>query len=175
MHACSTTHLFHYFFSDDTAAVESILARGLRPLSDFPESERWQQLEEEVPGFYPRLYEMIAQRVLQRPYTNSGVFITPIDFRVVDGTHLSDKPRFRIPVERLVADESVITYVIDDERISLPFTEGNLKSTAETWDVDMVRAWFGLDQTKVFFYVPQVAAYQGQIPVSEADFESFDS
>jgi hypothetical protein len=172
MEACSTTHLFHYFFSDDTSAREAMERDGLRPLSDFPDSERWQQLEAQMPGFYRNLYGMIAEPVLGRPYENSGVFITPIDFRVVLGTYLSDKPRYRIPIDRISGSDAVITYVIDDERSNLPFTSEHLTSVSELWDEAMIRDWFGRDQTKVFFYVPQVATYQGRITVGAGDFES---
>jgi hypothetical protein len=145
---------------------------GLRPLSDFPESERWQQLEAQMPGFYRNLYAMIAEPVLGRPYENSGVFITPIDFRVVTNTYLSDKPRYRIPIDRIAGDSAILTYVIDDERINLPFTPQNLSVASGIWTEDLIRAWFGRDQTKVFFYVPQVAAYQGRIDVEAGDFDA---
>ena len=172
MEACSTTHLFHYFFSEDTSSRVAMETDGLRPLSDFPDSERWQQLEAQMPGFYLNLYEMIAMPVLGRPYENSGVFVTPIDFRVVTGTYLSDKPRYSIPIDRIVGSDAVITYVIDDERVNLPFTPENLAAASSIWDEAKIREWFGRDQTKVFFYVPQVAAYQGPITVSAGDFES---
>jgi len=38
----------------------------------------------------------------------------------------------------------------------------------------MVRKWFGIDQTKVFFYVPQIAAYQGRIDVTMEDHDPVD-
>ncbi|MCP4288543.1 MAG: hypothetical protein GY792_29660, partial [Gammaproteobacteria bacterium] len=98
---CSTTHLFHYMFNPNQEALDSFLQNGILPLSDFPESERWKQLEAHMPGFYEKLYNMMAKAVLQKPYANSGVFITPIDFRLLPGSYLHDKPRFRIPVERI--------------------------------------------------------------------------
>ena len=171
MEVCSATHLFHYFFSDDTSARADMETDGLRPLSDFPDSERWQQLEAQMPGFYRNLYAMMAEPVLGTPYRNSGVFVTPIDFRGVTGTYLSDKPRYRIPIERIVPSDAVLTYVIDDERIVRPFDPGSLEEASRLWDEEMIRSWFGRDPTKVFFYVPQVAAYQGRIDVGAADFE----
>jgi hypothetical protein len=114
---------------------------------------------------------MMAAPVLQKPYVNSGIFITPIDFYLLPGTFLHDKPRFNIPVERIEPEWTVLSYVLDDERVSLPFTLANLENTAALWDADMVRRWFAVDRTKMFFYVPQVAAYQGQIQVTRDDLE----
>jgi len=167
---CSSTYLFHYMFNPDQDSLDSFLQNGIRPLSDFPESERWKQLEEHMPGFYENLYKMMAEPVLQKPYPNSGIFITPIDFRLLPGTYLHDKPRFRIPIERIDPEMTVITYVLDDERIVLPFTIEYLENVARVWDAEKVMRWFAVDKSKVFFYVPQVAAYQGNIEVSEDDF-----
>lgn len=172
MQACSTTHLFHYFFSDEASTRADIERDGLRPLSDFPDSERWREIEAHMPGFYRNLYGMMAQPVLRRPYENSGVFITPVDFRVVTGTHLHDKPRFRIPIDRIVAADTIVTYVIGDERRSLPFSAEILAETAAIWNEDMIRTWFGRDETKLFFHVPQVATYQGSTFVEPGDFEA---
>lgn len=169
MRVCSTTHLFHYLFNPESEAMQSFYDTGIRPLSDFPESERWQQLETHMPGFYLKLYEQIAQPILDRPYANSGIFITPIDFRKLPGTYLHEKPRFDIPIERIDADQAVLTYVLDEQRISLPFSQSDLETIASLWDEVMVRKWFAVDNSKVFFYVPQVAAYQGRIDVQESD------
>jgi len=171
---CSTTHLFHYMFNPDQAAIDSFLNNGIRPLSDFPESERWKQLEAEMPGFYENLYRMIGEPVLGVPYKNSGVYITPIDFRMLPGTYLQDKPRFMIPIGRLNPQQTVVTYVLDGQRVNLPYSEQVLKDVADLWDEDMVRKWFGIDQTKVFFYVPQIAAYQGRIDVTMEDHDPVD-
>ncbi len=169
---CSTTHLFHYIFNPNREALDSFLQNGIRPLSDFPESERWQQLEEQMPGFYKKLYNMMAEPVLQKPYANSGIFITPIDFRLLPNTYLYDKPRFRIPVEHIDPKMTVISYVIDDERISLPFMAENRQKVADLWDEAKVKRWFAVDNSKVFFYVPQVAAYQGRIDITQDDYEA---
>ncbi|HUF39578.1 MAG TPA: hypothetical protein VMN57_13715 [Anaerolineales bacterium] len=168
---CSTTHLFHYMFNPDPAAERSFLEAGIRPLSDFPDSERFKQLQEHMPGFYENLYRMFAEPVLQKPYPNSGIFVTPIDFRLLPGTYLHEKPRFNIPTDRLDPAWTILTYVLDDQRVSLPYSPDTLKQTADLWDEDRVRQWFGIDNTKVFFYVPQVAAYQGVITVTQGDFE----
>lgn len=167
---CSTTHVFHYFINPIHETLQSFLDDGIRPLSDFPDSERWKELEAHVPGFYPNLYRMIAEPVLGTPYENSGIFVTPIDFRMLPGTPLHDKGRFDIPVDRLEPTRTVITYVLDEQRVNLPYTPACLQSTAELWDETLVRRWFGVDNTKIFFYVPQVAAYQGRITVTMDDF-----
>ena len=169
---CSTDAQFHHFFTAGEETLDSVLELGLRPLSDFPDSERWQQIDAEMPGFFERLYEMLAAPVLDRPYVNSGIFMSPIDFRALPGTFLHDKPRFRVPNDRIDPETAVITYVIDDERISLPFEPKSLQTVADVWDEDMVREWFGKDPTKAFFYVPQVAAYQPAVPVTEDDYEA---
>ncbi|HNB51350.1 MAG TPA: hypothetical protein PK530_05385 [Anaerolineales bacterium] len=169
---CSTTHLFHYLFNPNEDALDSFLTNGIRPLSDFPDSERWKQLQEHRPGFYEALYEMFAAPVLKKPYPNSGVFITPIDFRLLPGTYLHDKPRFNIPVERIDPAWTILTYVINEERISLPFGPEALQKTADVWDEAMIREWFGKDETRMFFYVPQVGVYQGKIEVLKEDYQA---
>ena len=169
---CSATYLFHYMFNPNQESLDSFLENGIRPLSDFQDSQRWIELEEQMPGCYENLYKMLAEPVLKKPYTNSGIFITPIDFRLLPGTYLYDKPRFRIPLERLEPEMTVITYVLDDERFVLPFTTEQLENIASIWDEKKVRRWFAVDQTKVFFYVPQVAAYQGKIEIQRDDFET---
>lgn len=172
MRVCSTTHLYHYFFEPEAGALDSILQDGIRPLSDFPDSERWRRLEEHIPGFYRGVYELVAAPVLEQPYANSGIFITPIDFRLLPGTNLHDKSRFVIPIERIDPSQAVLTYVLDEERVNLPLTAEHLEETATRWDADLVTTWFGIDPTKVFFYVPQVAAYQGRVDVTASDYES---
>ena len=169
---CSTTHLYHYLINPSMDDVNSFLENGIRPLSDFPESERWQELEREMLGFYKNLYNQIARPVLLRPYPNSGIFVTPIDFRALPGTYLYEKPRFTIPYDRLDPSWVVVTYVLDDERLSFPFDPETMALAAAVWDDAMVRNWFAKDPTKMFFYVPQAAVYQGRIEVSIDDYDS---
>ena len=168
---CSTMHVFHYIFNPEPEAERSFLENGIRPLSDFPDSERFKLLQEHMPGFYEGLYRMMAEPILGKPYPNSGIFVTPIDFRLLPGTFLHKKPRFNIPVDRLDPDWTVLTYVLDDKRVRLPYAPEALEQIAALWDEAMVRKWFGIDNTKVFFYVPQVAAYQGMVPVEAEDYE----
>ena len=75
------------------------------------------------------------------------------------------------PIDRLESAQTMLTYVYEDERVSMPFTPKNLQATAELWTEDMVRKWFGIDNSKVFFYVPQVAAYQGVVEVHKSDVD----
>lgn len=169
---CSTTYLYHYLFNPTDDSLDNFLNTGIRPLSDFPDSPRWKQLQEHMPGFYENLYNMMAEPLLQKPYPNSGIFITSIDFRLLPGTYLHEKPRFNIPLARIDPAWTVLTYVLNDERVSLHFGPEALQQTAELWDETMIRAWFGKDNTRMFFYVPQVAVYQGRIEVAKEDFEA---
>lgn len=171
---CSTARLYHYLFNPAPEMLASFLEHGIRPLSDFPDSPRWQQIQEHMPGFFENLYQTFAAPVLKKTYANSGVFVTPIDFRLLPGTYLHQKPRFNLPLERFDPEWTVVTYVLDGERVSLPFNRETLQKVAELWDEGMVRQWFGLDNTKVFFYVPQVATYQGKIVVEAGDYEQLE-
>ncbi|MDX1614898.1 MAG: hypothetical protein R3300_11355 [Candidatus Promineifilaceae bacterium] len=172
---CRIDRLYHYQFQLDPEKLEAIVEQGLQPLSVFRDSPRWLEIQQSQPDFFERLYDSIAAPVLSHPYANSGVFLTPIDFRLLPGTYLHDKPRFVVPLERLDPEWTVITYVLNNQRVSLPLTPYNLQAVADLWDESLVREWFAKDQTKVFFYVPQVAAYQpGGIPVTAADLERVD-
>lgn len=170
MAAVSTTHLFHYAVVPD-ADFDAILREGLRPLSDFPDGDRWQEIERHAPGFFENLYALVAEPVLERPYERSGIFLTPIDFRLLPGTLLHDRARLRIPVERIEAGSAVLTWDREDGRVNLPFGPATLEQARREWDDDEIRSWFGRDRTKLFFHVPQVAAYQPRIDVSQADVE----
>jgi hypothetical protein len=169
---CSTTHLFHYLMDPIQEDLASLLQYGIRPLSDFPESTRWKQIQEHMPGFYEDLYKLMAQPIIREPYPNSGIFVTPIDFRLVEGAILSSKPRVKIPLHRVDPHWAVTTYAIDDDRVTLPFAIEVLENIAELWTEEMVRRWFAVDPTKMFFYVPQVAIYQGRVIVDQDDFEA---
>lgn len=176
MRVCSTDHVFHALLNPEFDRVEAILKDGLRPLSDFPESDRWQQLESQMPGFYQRLYAQIAQPVLERPYHNSGIFVTPIDFQRLPDSMMNNKTRLRIPIARLDPQYCVLTYVLDEERVSLALTPENLEKVARIWTAEQVRTWFARDPSKIFFHVPQIAVYQPQgIAVERADIDVFAS
>jgi hypothetical protein len=174
MQICSTEYVFHTILNPELALVQSLLEKGLRPLSDFPDSERWQQIQAYQPDFFEALYGMIAEPVIGLPYSNSGIFVSPIDFRLLPDSIMYDKTRIRIPLDRIDPATAALTYVLDDQRVSLPLTEDNLIRTAEIWTEELVRTWFARDQSKIFFYVPQIAVYQaGGIPIHSEDIEKF--
>ena len=174
MQVCSTEYVYHALLNTGDEIIASILTNGLRPLSDFPDSERWQQINKQMPGFFENLYEMVARPVLQKPYLNAGVFVSPIDFRRLPDSLMYNKTRVKIPISRIDPADACLTYVLDEERISLPFTPENLQKVAELWTADRVTTWFAKDNSKIFFYVPQIAVYQaGGIPVEPTDIEQF--
>ena len=105
MQVCSTNTFFHTLLNTGDEIIDSILENGLRPLSDFPESERWQQINQQMPGFFENLYEMIAKSVLQKPYLNAGIFVSPIDFRLMPGSILYEKTRIKIPISRIEPEQ----------------------------------------------------------------------
>ncbi len=173
MQVCSTEYVYHALLNTDDSIVDFILSNGLRPLSDFPDSPRWKQINEAMPGFFENLYQMIGQEVLNRPYRNAGVFVSPIDFKLMpNGSPMAKYTRVRIPIERIKPDDAVLTYVLDDKRVNLPLNTKNLQHCAEIWTAEMVQEWFGRDQSKIFYYVPQIAVYQeGGIPIQASDIE----
>lgn len=169
---CSTDTLYHYLLNPDTTSVSSMLENGLRPLSDFPESPRWKQIESAYPGFFKWLYGEFAAPVLKKPYDNSGIFLSPIDFRRMPASFMQAKPRFNVPLERIDPKWAVLTYVVEEQRHSYALSPETLSKTAELWDEEMVARWFGVDSHRLFFYVPQVVTYQpGGIQVMKGDFD----
>ena len=175
MRVCSTEYAYHALLNPEFDKVETILKDGLRPLSDFPDSDRWKQIEEHMPGFYKKLYEGIAQPIIKKPYNNSGIFVTTIDFQKLPDSFMNNKTRIKIPITQLDPSYCVLTYVINEERISLELTEENLEKAADIWTAEMVREWFAKDHSKVFYYVPQIAVYQPQgISVQRENIETYN-
>lgn len=171
MKVCSTDCLYHYMLRGDNS-LKLVLKNGLLPLSCFPESDEWKRLEEALPGFYKTIYETFAQPVIQKPYSNSGVFLTPIDFRLMPGSLLTRHARVVVPLEAVDPAHAALTYVLDEERVSLPLNTGNLEQAAAIWTDAMVGEWFAKKPNMIFFFVPQVAVYQeGGIPVDPAWFQ----
>jgi hypothetical protein len=174
MQVCETDTVFHALLNPELALIDSIVTNGLRPLSDFPDSERWQQIQQHVPGMFEKLYADIAQPVLKKPYLNSGIFVSPINFRHLPQSVMHNKTRVKIPLSRIDPDYACLTYVIDEERISLPLTPETMAETAVLWTDEMVTKWFAKDNSKIFYYVPQIAVYQPQgIEVFAEDIETF--
>jgi len=174
MRVCSTNYVYHSLLNPEFDKVEPILNDGLQPLSNFPNSDRWQQIEKHMPGFYKNLYKNVAQPIIKKPYTNSGIFVTPIDFQQLPASLMYNKTRIKIPMTRLDPAYCVITYMLNDERISLALTPENLEETAIIWNADLVNTWFAKDKAKMFYYVPQIAIYQPHgIPIERDDIEEF--
>lgn len=168
MPVCSTTHLYHYMLGGETH-LDSILAGGLQPASAFPESERWKQTE----SLYRNLYAALMEPVLKRPFTNSGVFLSPVDFRAIPGHKMARLGRIAVPVGAIEPAEAAISWVQDEQRVVLPFSPQALQEAAAIWPAEMVEAWFGKNPNMLFFYVPQVATFQtGGIPVRPEWVES---
>ena len=173
MRVCSTEYVFHALINEE-AVLDSILDRGLRPLSDFPDSDRWRQIQEQVPGMFESIYRRWGEPIVGEPYRNSGIFLSPIDFRLLPGTALHAVTRIRIPVARLDSARSFLMYELDGERVTLPVTPESLERVAEVWTAERVRAWFGRDPSRIFYYVPQVATYPlDGVEVLPEDVETF--
>jgi len=176
---CSVDRAFHHLLDAEDAdgELERILEEGLlpasmRPVTSHPDPDR--RLE-----FLKTIHELIAAPVLGRPYTNSGVFLTPIDFRHPAGREIAWRPglpaarlpRVVVPVADLDPALSVVTWVEEGLRVTMRLGAAALREAAEKWPAPRVAEWFGHDRTKMFFYVPQIACYQGRIPVKRAWFE----
>lgn len=151
--------MYHYLLADDVD-LASIFDKGLLPLSSRKDSRRWQEIEAWRPGFYEWIYESFAEPVLQTPYRNSGVFLTPIDFRSTCDSSLHGKARLAVPVDAIDPAASTLTYVLQGQRVVRPVTRQTLEDTASIWSEDLIQSWFSRDPSMMFFYVPQVAVYQ---------------
>lgn len=167
----STEHLFHYFLSGDQDSRKPVLEEGLRPLSDFPESQRWHLIERHEPGFFRKIHRLWAAPVLADEYTNSGIFLTPIDFRAGGPKWMHERPRLRIPLNRVDPAKSVLTYKQLGQRRSFLLSEDALVKAAQLWSPAEIEAWLGKDPEKLFYFVPQVVTYQGRVLVRPEDLE----
>lgn len=169
---CSTQFLYHYMLNSSKELVDSIFIHGLRPLSYFPESERWIEIQNTLPGFFEWVYELMAKPIIQKPYQNSGIFLSPIDFRKLPDSLLSKKGRFSIPLDEVNPEWSSLSYELDGERVRLPLAKEMLEQTSQIWNKSMVEDWFGVDPNRLFYYVPQVVTYQpGGIPVKHKHYQ----
>ncbi len=111
MSVVRSDYLYHYLLAGE-GHLESIRQHGLLPLSDLPRSERRQQLA----AFYQNLYTALAEPVLKRPYVNSGVFLTPIDFWAMPGASLASRTRVAVPLRALDPKTTLLTYELDEQR-----------------------------------------------------------
>ena len=98
--------------------------------------------------------------MIQKPYLNSGVFLTPIDLKLLPDSIMSNKCRLEIPIAKIDPEWAVITYVYNDKRISLTFSKNNLENSSKLWNKQLVERWFGVDRERLFYYVPQIVTYQ---------------
>ncbi len=174
MQVCSTNFAFHTFLNPQEGLIEAVLRDGLRPLSDFPDSERWRQIEAHMPGFFEGLYRQLAEPILHKPYTNSGIFVSPIDFQLLPDSLMYNRARVRIPFSRIDPEYAVLTHELNGHRVALRLTAQNLEETAALWTAALVAEWFAKDQSKMFYYVPQIGVYQpGGIRIEAGDIEQF--
>lgn len=178
---CSTEKVYHYLLDppaterDVEIVVDSLLKEGLVPLSDQDPAGRVPEVAERL-RLLEFIYDQIARPVLGRPYANSGVFLSPVDFRLmaghdlplIQGRPMASLPRFAVPVAELDPDQAILTWVEGGEageRAVRRLGPAALAEAAEKWPASRVREWFGRDLTKMFFYVPQVMTYQGRVPL----------
>ncbi len=163
-----TDRLFHYFFRPQEleTSLQDILENGIQPLSARPDSERWKQIQAHRPGFFEMIYDLAARPVIGRPYSNSGVFLTPIDFRPMaalstSAGYMARLPRLAVPLSAIHPATAAVFYCGEDERAhSYPLNQEALRLLAEEWPATRIASLFGRDQSRMFFYVPQVAVYQ---------------
>ena len=169
---CRTDRLYHYLLGEPPD-VAPILAHGLLPLSAMPQSAKWRAVEAARPGIFRSLYGLFAEPVLGSEYRNSGVFLTPIDFRLLPDMTLALAPRVALPLSAVPVEHSALTYELGGHRHVSPVTAAKLARTAEIWTENLVREWFGRDRSMMFDYVPQGAVYpEGGIPVRSEWFEA---
>ncbi len=108
-----------------------MLQRGLLPLSAFPDSPRFQQIQQWNPTFYQEIYARWAEPILRRPYRNSGIFLTPIDFRRLPDLRRATMARIAVPLDAITASHAALTYERDSEQqVILPLHHARCVSGA---------------------------------------------
>jgi hypothetical protein len=176
---CSTTRLYHYFLNPSTA-IDSVLVQGLVPLSQQKITARGRARVRAWVDRTLRLYFMrrlllrhVKAHLGQKP-TNSGLFLTPIDFRLIPGSLLEGRTRVAVPVEAIEAAQAGIIWVEDEQRIIRPLSPEALEEAAQKWPASAVQEWFNKNPRMMFFYVPQVMTFQGRLTVDQAWIEPGD-
>ena len=164
---CTTDRLYHYLFNGEES-IDAILAEGLLPLSALSNQPRWLSLNQRFPDLFKSLYTLFAEPILKEPYRNSGIFLTPIDFRKMPDQPLSGFRRIVVPTTALDATMTTITYEWMAKRVVMAFSQTSLEQVRDLWTDDLVRSWFGRDRYRLFFSVPQVVSYQGNVPIQHS-------
>ena len=164
MEVCHTDRLYHYILNGDEA-IDAIVEQGLLPLSAMPDHPRWLSVRTLYPHHFESLHKLFAEPVAATPCRNSGIFLTPIDFRALPDQSLSRYRRLTIPLAAIKPTEAAVTNEWEATRIVLPLSEDTLKEVQNRWTADVVRTWFGRDRHRLFFHVPQVVTYQERIPI----------
>lgn len=167
MKVCQTDRLYHYLLNGEES-IDAILAEGLLPLSALPNDPRWVSVAEYFPNLFESLYTLFAKPILIDPYRNSGIFLTPIDFRAMPDQPLSNCRRIAVPVTAMDLTMATITYEWAAKRVVLALSPTSLAQVRDLWTDDLVQDWFGRDQHRLFFFVPQVVTYQGNIPIQRS-------
>lgn len=111
------------------------------PVVSLTESNRWQAIEAALPGFFEDLYRQWAEPVLRVSYPGrSGIFLTPTYFRLIHGSQLSNRARVVVPLDRIDATWSRLTYAGDHPRTSVRISADTLADAARGWLADDVRS-----------------------------------
>lgn len=84
---------------------------------------------------------------------------------------MHERPRLRIPLNRVDPAKSVLTYKQLGQRRSFLLSEDALVKAAQLWSPAEIEAWLGKDPEKLFYFVPQVVTYQGRVLVRPEDLE----
>lgn len=167
-------HVFYYLPPGAPGGVlESIRRDGLRPARALPHhprfvataaapSEAFEQRDEELTGSRPG-----PER------EDGGVCFTTVDFRYLPGTALAHVARIAVPVDRLVPDLSVLTYLWAGTRHYLPVGQEALRRTAELWTAPHLRRSLRAGTDGWFVHIPQVVTYQpGGVAIADGDIQA---
>ena len=157
--------VFHYLLRPGTSAVPDILEKGLLPL-DVVDPARLEQINRSRPDVFRILFKEFASRVLPpSAFRHTGIFLTPIDFRLLPKHPLAGALRIGVPIEAIDGTQATVTWAGPWPRVSLPFGRSALERARGAWTPPLIREWYGKDPTMNFFQVPQVVTYQESVSV----------